>query len=430
MAMMTSQRTTGVGEDPGHAYPPNPAAVARVFDGLLAATHLCQPDELPDLLTEQAELLGAEELVLYLIDFEQSYLTPVPSRHATDAGVVRVDGTIGGRAFSGTTVVEVDSGQPERRQLWVPLIDGTERLGVFSISVPAPAGAVDPDVVAVIERFGHLAAQLVVGKSLYGDAFELIRRRQPMSVAAELQRRMLPPSSFATQGFVVSGFTEPCYSAGGDSYDYAINGPIAHLAVFDAMGHGTAAAATAAVAVAAYRNSRRRLLDLPGTYAAVDTALDEHFDGDRFATAVVARLDLRTGSFRWVSAGHPAPLLIREGRLVKTLDMPARTPFGMALGDNSATVGHESLEPGDRVLLYTDGLTEARTATGEFFTAERLAEFLERQSAAALPAPETLRRLRHAIFTYHDGQLQDDATALLVEWRRGGERAMVPPTVD
>jgi serine phosphatase RsbU (regulator of sigma subunit) len=81
------------------------------------------------------------------------------------------------------------------------------------------------------------------------------------------------------------------------------------------------------------------------------------------------------------------------------------------------------------VLLYTDGVTEARTADGSFFTAERLAEFLERQSAAGLPTPETLRRLRRAILAHQDGQLQDDATALLVEWRRDSELSLLPQLV-
>jgi serine phosphatase RsbU (regulator of sigma subunit) len=75
-------------------------------------------------------------------------------------------------------------------------------------------------------------------------------------------------------------------------------------------------------------------------------------------------------------------------------------------------------------------VTEARTADGQFFTAERLAEFLERQAAAGMPTPETLRRLRQAILRHHDGQLQDDATALLVEWRRDTELALLPQTVD
>ncbi|WP_019874966.1 PP2C family protein-serine/threonine phosphatase [Sporichthya polymorpha] len=185
---------------------------------------------------------------------------------------------------------------------------------------------------------------------------------------------------------------------------------------------------TSSVAVSAYRNARRRSLDLAGTYATVDAAVAAEYAGARYATAVLARLDVATGVLTWISAGHPPPLLLRHGR-AKALETTMSTPLGLQLSTDPPTVGTEQLQPGDRLLLYTDGLTEARTAEGEFFTTERLAEFLERQSAAGLPTPETLRRLRHAVLEYQAGALQDDATALLVEWHRGTERDLVPETI-
>jgi Stage II sporulation protein E (SpoIIE) len=402
------------------------AAAAGAFAALLEDTHLCQPDELADLLVRHAAPLGVEELVLYLVDYEQTTLVPVPTSRL-DRPVLRIDGTLGGRAFVDTTAYETDAGPRPGRRVWLPLIDGTERLGVMEIVLPGPV--TDP-LLSYCERYTHLAAQLVVGKSLYGDIFERLRRTRPMTVAAELQWTLLPPLVFATRGLVVAGALEPCYTVGGDSFDYAVDDSAAHLAVFDAMGHGLTAATTAAVSVSAYRNSRRQLFDLPGTYAAVDAALLAEFGGDRFATAVLAHLDLGTGRLRWVNAGHPPPLLLRGGKLVKTLDLRPNTPLGIPFGEAEVSVGEEQLEPGDRILLYTDGVIEARTAAGEFFTADRLAEFLERESAGGLPTPETLRRLRHAILAHQRGQLQDDATALLVEWRRDSELALLPQTVS
>jgi serine phosphatase RsbU (regulator of sigma subunit) len=103
--------------------------------------------------------------------------------------------------------------------------------------------------------------------------------------------------------------------------------------------------------------------------------------------------------------------------------------MGTGLATGPAVQGEEALEPGDMVLLYTDGLTEARRPDGELFSAERLGEFIERQAAAGQAAPETLRRLREAIIQRGEGDLRDDATALLVEWRRGTQQAIVPATV-
>lgn len=404
------------------------AATARMFNGLLADTHLSAPEDVTRVLVENIKAIGVESLVVYLVDYEQSDLVPVPGPDADDRSVLRIEGTLGGRAFSQVAVQDVEAETPDRRRLWLPLLDGTERLGVLELVLPGKPDGVDPALLAACERYAHLAAQLILAKSLYGDVFEKVRRRRPMTVAAELQWKLLPPLVFATGGLVLAGLLEPAYEVGGDSFDYAVNGTVAHLAVFDAMGHGLPAAVTSTVAISAYRNARRRSLDLTGTYAAVDAAIAAEFGSARYATGVLARLDLATGALTWISAGHPPPLLLREGRLVKTLEVSASTPMGWQLNADPPHLGTEHLQPGDRILLYTDGLTEARTAEGEFFTVERLAEFLERQAAAGLPTPETLRRLRHAVLEYQAGTLQDDATALLVEWRRGTERNMVPET--
>lgn len=406
------------------------AASAQMFTGLLAATHLSRPDDVAGVVAENAAAIGARTVVLYLVDYEQTVLVPVPGPNSAGRSILRIEGTLGGRAYAMVQVQDTDAGEPGFRRLWVPLLDGTERLGVMELVVPGSPDGVDHAMLTVCERYAHAIAQLLLGKGLYGDAFEFVRRRRPMTVAAELQWKLLPPLTFATKGLVLSGILEPAYDVGGDSLDYAVNGSTAHLAVFDAMGHGLGAAVTATVAVAAYRNARRRSLDLESTYAAIDEAVAAECGNGRYSTALLARLDLNTGMLLWISAGHPPPLLLRHGRAVRTLDVEASPPMGLQLGGDPPAVGVEHLQPADQILLYTDGLTEARTAEGGFFTVERLAEFLERQAAAGLPTPETLRRLRHAVLTYQAGALQDDATALLVEWHRGTERDILPQTVS
>jgi len=146
-------------------------------------------------------------------------------------------------------------------------------------------------------------------------------------------------------------------------------------------------------------------------------------------TALIAELELSSGRLRWVSAGHPPPLLLRDGRLIKELDLEPAPPLGTRLATTAPTVGQESLEPGDMLLLYTDGLSEARRPGGELFTVERLGQFIERQAAGGRPAPETLRGLREAIIDRREGTLRDDATALLVEWRRGTQGDLFPDVV-
>ena len=251
-----------------------------------------------------------------------------------------------------------------------------------------------------------------------------------MTIASELLWQLAPPLLFATDRLVIAGMLEPCYDNGGDALDYAVNPACCTSAVFDAMGHGLAAAGVAAFALSAYRHSRRRGCGLLETYAAMDDAVGEQYPDERYVTAVFAQLDLESGRLAWISAGHPPPLVIRHGRLARTLSAPPAAPLGIPLQTPPPVVAEESLEPGDLLLLYTDGLTEARHPDGQMFTVAGVGEFIEREAAAGLVAPETLRRLRNAIVDRQPGQLNDDATAVLLEWRRGTEADLLPQTAE
>jgi len=201
------------------------------------------------------------------------------------------------------------------------------------------------------------------------------------------------------------------------------SGDTLHLAVFDGMGHGLQATLLASVALAAYRNARRSGQPLLETAAVVDHVLGEHFGDDSFVTGVLARLDLATGTLTLLSAAHPAPLLVRNGRPVGEVDVEPGLPLGF--GSRADQVVAASLEPGDCLLLFSDGVVEARSTDGEFFGLDRLLDLVTRQESARQPAPETLRRLINAVLEHQQNMLQDDATVLLLEWA-GDPRALLP----
>jgi hypothetical protein len=407
---------------------PSSAAVADLFNELLRRTHLGGPSEMAAAIAGPARRIGARSVVLYLIDYEQRLLVPVAGPHDEDAVPLSVAGTVAGRAFSTTSILRSSLQEGRGQRLWLPLLDGTERLGVIGMSFEGEA--VSGSTVLVCERYAHLAAMLIATKNAYGDSFETTRRRRPMTIASELLWQLAPPLVFATERLVVAGMLEPCYDNGGDALDYAVNDGVLHVGVFDAMGHGLAAAGVAAFALSAYRHSRRRGYGLLETYTAMDDAVGDQFPDERYVTAVIAQLDLNAGRLSWISAGHPPPLIIRNGRLSRTLTAPPAAPLGIPLDGPAPVVAEESLEPGDLLLVYTDGLTEARHPDGQLFTVLGLGEFIEREAAAGQTAPETLRRLRHAIVDRQPGQLKDDATAVLVEWRRGAETDLLPQTAS
>jgi serine phosphatase RsbU (regulator of sigma subunit) len=250
-----------------------------------------------------------------------------------------------------------------------------------------------------------------------------LRRRKPLSLAAEMQWELLPPLTFGTERVVITGGLEPAYEVGGDSFDYAVNGDTADLLVIDAVGHGLPAAVLASIAISAYRHARRNTADLPGMAAAIDAAVKGQIGGSQFATAVLARLDLATGRLRWINAGHPDPLILRGTSLVSPPPCPPSRPLGLQHAEPA--VCEIRLEPGDRLLLYTDGITEARSPFGEFFGEQRLADLISSALAAGDPAPETVRRLMRSVLAHQAGRLQDDASIVVLEWLTGEGQSIV-----
>jgi hypothetical protein len=363
--------------------------------------------------------------VCYLVDLQQTMLVPFLDPHGPAVGEhaepLPVDSTLAGRAYQHVEVLSQQ--QPNgRTTAWLPLLDGTERLGVLAVTVEPDRG--DPSsgpVPARLRFFASLVAELITTKTLYGDTIVGLRRRASMGLAAEMQWSLLPPLTFASSEVTVAAALEPAYEVAGDTVDYAVDAGVAQVAIFDGMGHGLQSAQLSVLAVSTYRHARRRGRPLAEAVKDIDDALLLSFSGTSFTTAVLAELDTGSGVFRWVNAGHPEPLLIRHGRLVKSLHVPPRPPMGIDLRGTQAravpTVGVEQLEPGDSVLLYTDGIIEARSPDGSLFGQQRLVDLIVRNMAAGLPAPETMRRVIRALLSHQQGHLNDDATLLLLGWR-------------
>ena len=382
---------------------------------LIRQGYRARPEDLADMAMQAAPLLGVTAMVIYVVDHRQRELLPLPGEQTPAGAPTPIDGTLAGRAYGTLTPVPGPPDADDGQVLWVPLLDGSERMGVLQITADR---SLTEEAVADCATIAALFGELVVTCDLYSDTIERRRRREPMQLAAEMLRAQLPPLTFATSRTVIAGILEPCYDVGGDAFDYAVNGDTAHLALFDAVGHGSAggmrAVVLASIVIAAYRNGRRAGMDLTATYHHLDNAVRAH-DRTGMITAVMAELDQNTGVLRVISAGHPGGLVLRRGRVVTVLPSPTALP--VTLGDRRPPViVEEALEPGDQVLLYTDGITEARDHDGDPFGLERLIDFAQKALADQLPAPETVRRLVHAILEHQDDCLQDDATVLLLQW--------------
>ena len=211
----------------------------------------------------------------------------------------------------------------------------------------------------------------------------------------------------------MSGILEPAYSIGGDSFDYALNRDCAEFAIVDAVGHGMSAVMMSVAAMNSLRNARRRPRARTA-YENTGEVIETQFGAECFVTAQLGSLALDSGELTWLNAGHPLPLLVRDGSF--TGELWCRPSMPMGLGGSVAEIAKVKLQPGDRVLFYTDGVTETQAQGGERFGMPRLADFLVRATLDGVSPAESVRRLSASIMHHNGANLSDDATLLLIEY--------------
>ena len=389
---------------------------SAVLDSFLAASHLIIPDELPGLVEEHGRRAGARAARVHLVDLDQRGLVPLPRPDddtPASTEVVPVDDTAAGESYREVRVVVRDD--VGTRSYWVPMIDGTERLGVIRFDFEAAGPEPDLDLLRALSA---LTAELVMSKRAYGDFFEVARRRTPVSVEAELLWQLLPPLTFATEDLVIAGSSFPPTTSAATPSTTASTA-CAHLAIFDAMGHGLNAGLMATTAVAAYRNSRHEHMDLDAAARHVSRTLTDQFGESSYVTGVLASLDHRSGQLSWRSAGHPPPLVLRHGHEPE-LQAVGGQPFGV--GPVSAAL-QTQLEPGDRLLLYTDGITEAHAPTasrsgwnGSPSWSRSTPRWRWRRKRCAGSCTRSRPRAPPPI--------RDDATLVMLEWRGADGRRL------
>jgi serine phosphatase RsbU (regulator of sigma subunit) len=382
-----------------------------VLAKLLRVADSSAADKLTDVL-QQILSDSARSVVLYLSDYEGTRLHPAPgsrtSSHSPDSSSrsVKVAGSQAGECLRERRLIEDADGQ----RLWAPILERADPIGVLELEFDEIN-----DVTRVLATdAGILIGHLLVTARKYTDVYELLRRDRDMNLAAEMHWDILPATRYVGPTVAVCGHLEPAYEIGGDAFDYCINERTLYVTILDAMGHGLEAAMLSTQAVAAYRYARRRQASLSDTASTIEEALLRQFGGDKFVTGLLIQLDLEDGNLSWVTSGHVVPLLVRKGHVEQLDEAPILCPMGLNLLEDIA--GAEiKLHEGDRILLYSDGVIEARAPNGEYLELDRLIELI-RSADHDQGIDNLVHCLIDEVMTHSSGPLRDDATILGFEY--------------
>ncbi len=385
---------------------------------LLNAAESASPTEGVDALAaELAKAVGAAEVSFLIADIVGGTLVRLaragvdgkPARRREAADTVPIDGTEAGEALRTQRVQTLPARDGDGVWVFAPVTERGEAVGVLELLLPAEP---DTETVGYLASAAHALAYVVIADRRYTDLYEWGSRSAPLTLEAEIQRRLLPLSYTCEAGqFTLGGWLVPASSAGGDTFDYALDRDVLHISMTDAMGHGVDAALLATLTVGSLRNSRRAGLPLTEHAAQANTAVVEHANADQFVTGQLLRVDLATGKVQVVNAGHVLPVLVRDGATAE-IGLDADLAFGIDPTTAYRLQGF-SLLPGDRLVLLTDGMLERKAKDADVWGL--LAE------VGALHPREAVQVLTAAVSTVAGAELEDDATVLVLDWYGGAD---------
>ena len=391
---------------------------------VLRTTCAASPVEAIDVMADGlATLTDATDVQFLITNVTHRAVVRFAGSHTNAARVKQQNGRVPVVPLPGTEYEQVLRRQqvvrlPEAtgERILVPVTESGDALGVIDLRLPREA---DDRVFADIASVAEALARVVVASRRHSDLMDWAQDTAPFSLAAEIQRRLLPGSyTCETDRFTLAGWLEPANAVGGDTFDYSLERDTLHLSVTDAVGNDVNAALLASVLLGSLRNSRRRGADLARQARAANDALAAHAHVGQFVTGQLVRLDLHTGGMTIVNAGHPLPYRVRDGR-VSEIPLEVDMPFGLYPG-RALRVQQVQLEPGDRVVLVTDGMLERNAEDLD------LATMLRRE--ATTHARELVYELAETVLHATGGELEDDATVLCLDWR--GDPADQPDRPD
>jgi serine phosphatase RsbU (regulator of sigma subunit) len=294
----------------------------------------------------------------------------------------------------------------------LPVTVRGDRLGVLTVTLPDGDGARDllGELADIAEVLGHEVVVAERDTDLYLQA----RRKDRLTLAAEMQWQLLPGRSCSRPEYDLAAQLEPAYAIFGDNFDWSATADHLMLYVTNGMGEGIEASLLTNLAINALRNARRAGISIADQAALADQAIYAHYQGRCYLSVLMFDFDLTTGRAVVVDAGSPRLLRLRNGS-VEPVDFDAQLPLGM-FEETDYVAQDFHVEPGDRLVFVSDGVHAVASPKGEAYGDEALTRAV--QATRLLPAAEVPRAILRELTGHRGGAVaDDDALVVCLDWR-------------
>ncbi len=286
-------------------------------------------------------------------------------------------------------------------------------IGMIYVDNPMSAGAFTEGDLQLLTMVASVAAIKIENTLLLEQRLENERIKQQLAQARDLQFQLLPLVPPEVEGYDLTGISFPCYEVGGDYFDFIrLPDGVLIFTVGDVCGKGMDAAMLMSALHASVRAQAMTVASVAELVAAINRYLVETTAPNKFATLWLGRLNPRTHELSYVNAGHNPPLLVRAHGDVEFLEKGG-IPVGI-LGEVAYEEGRLRLEPGDGLVLFSDGISESTNEQGEEFGVTRLVDVVRRHRE--LRAASLRDRIEEALSLFiGKARLADDITLLILK---------------
>ncbi|WIM94881.1 PP2C family protein-serine/threonine phosphatase [Actinoplanes oblitus] len=301
---------------------------------------------------------------------------------------------------------------PTGTRLHLPLSCWGERLGVLRVDLPRHP---DPEQAEQLRSVADELAVAIRAADRMTDRYRQAQCLQRLTMAAELQWDLLPGRSLGDDRFLLAGQLEPAYDIKGDHFDWALASDRLTITVLNGAGEGLDAALLTVTAVNAMRNARRCGADIVEQAELASDALHTRYGGGLHAATLLLEIDLVGGWVDAVDAGSPHCMVGRGGE-ISQIRLEQQLPLGM-FGEARYEIERFRLEPGDRLLVVSDGVHAAAPRGGPTFGESAL--FTALRGTRLQPATEAVGTVMRDLREFHaDAEPEDDAVTVCLDWRR------------